>query len=203
VVHGKRSLIGRMPGDDWQKFANLRALYGYMWTHPGKKLLFMGGEFGQWREWNHDQSLDWHLLEHAPHQGLRHWVQDLNRIYRQEPALYQRDFSNDGFEWVDVHDWESSIVSYLRKGSDPNNTILVVCNFTPVPRANYRVGVPHGGYWRELLNSDAPLYGGSGQGNLGGVEAVPVGAHGRYHSLTLQLPPLSVLVFKSTNPQSP
>jgi 1,4-alpha-glucan branching enzyme len=203
VVHGKRSLIGRMPGDDWQKFANLRALYGYMWTHPGKKLLFMGGEFGQWREWNHDQSLDWHLLEHAPHQGLRHWVQDLNRIYRQEPALYQRDFSNDGFEWVDVHDWESSIVSYLRKGSDPNDAILVVCNFTPVPRANYRVGIPHGGFWRELLNSDAPLYGGSGQGNLGGVEAVPVGAHGRYHSLTLQLPPLSVLVFKSTNPQSP
>ncbi len=203
VVHGKRSLIGRMPGDDWQKFANLRSLYGYMWTHPGKKLLFMGGEFGQWREWNHDQSLDWHLLEHAPHQGLRHWVQDLNRIYRQEPALYQRDFSNDGFEWVDVHDWESSIVSYLRKGSDPNDAILVVCNFTPVPRANYRVGVPHGGYWRELLNSDAPHYGGSGQGNLGGVDATPVGAHGRYHSLTLLLPPLSVLVFKSTNPQSP
>jgi len=203
VVHGKRSLIGRMPGDDWQKFANLRALYGYMWTHPGKKLLFMGGEFGQWHEWNHDQSLDWHLLDQAPHQGLRRWVQDLNQVYRQEPALYQNDFTNDGFEWVDMHDWESSIVSYLRKGDDPMNTILVVCNFTPVPRANYRVGVPHGGYWHERLNSDAPLYGGSGQGNLGGVEAVPVGAHGRFHSLTLQLPPLSVMVFKSGNPQSP
>jgi len=197
VVHGKRSLIGRMPGDDWQKFANLRSLYGYMWTHPGKKLLFMGGEFGQWNEWNHDQSLDWHLLELAPHQGLFRWIQDLNRIYRSEPALHQRDFTNDGFEWVDLHDWESSIVSYLRFAADRNDCVLVVCNFTPVPRANYRVGVPHGGYWREILNSDAALYGGSGQGNFGGVESSPTGAHGRYHSLTLQLPPLSVLVLKS------
>ena len=197
VVHGKGSLIGKMPGDDWQKFANLRALFGYMWTHPGKKLLFMGGEFGQWREWNHDVSLDWHLLEHAPHQGLLRWMQDLNRVYRNEPALYERDFSNDGFEWVDLHDWEASVVSYLRFAADRRECVLVVCNFTPVPRANYRVGVPHGGWWRELLNSDAPLYGGSGQGNLGGIEAAPTGAHGRLHSLNLQLPPLSVLVFKS------
>jgi 1,4-alpha-glucan branching enzyme len=168
-----------------------------MWTHPGKKLLFMGGEFGQWSEWNHDQSLDWHLLGHAPHQGLRRWVQDLNRVYRREPALHQRDFSNDGFEWVDLYDWESSIVSYLRFGADRRDCVLVVCNFTPVPRAGYRVGVPHGGWWRELLNSDASLYGGSGQGNLGGVEAGPAGAHGRDHSLSLQLPPLSVLVLRS------
>jgi len=196
VVHGKGSLIGRMPGDDWQKFANLRALFGYMWTHPGKKLLFMGGEFGQWREWNHDVSLDWHLLDHASHQGLHRWMQDLNRAYRSEPALYERDFANEGFEWVDLHDWESSIVSYLRFATDRHDCVLVVCNFTPVPRANYRVGVPHGGYWREILNSDAALYGGSGQGNLGGVEAGPTGAHGRYHSLTLQLPPLSIMVFK-------
>jgi len=197
VVHGKGSLLGRMPGDDWQKFANLRALYGYMWTHPGKKLLFMGGEFGQWQEWNHDRSLDWHLLEYAPHQGLRHWIGDLNRVYRENPALYQRDFSNDGFEWVDVHDWKSSIVSYLRYAADRRDNALVVCNFTPVPRAHYRVGVPQGGYWRELLNSDAPFYGGSGQGNFGGVEAQPVAAHGRPHSLVLHLPPLSVLILRA------
>ena len=196
VVHGKRSLIGRMPGDDWQKFANLRALYGYMWTHPGKKLMFMGGEFGQWREWDHDRSLDWHLLQHAPHQGLHAWVKDLNQVYRHEPALFQRDFSNDGFEWVDVHDAGSSIVSYLRYAANRSECVLVVCNLTPVPRANYRIGVPYPGYWREVLNSDAAVYGGSGQGNLGGVEATPVGAHGRYYSLDLQLPPLSVMLFK-------
>lgn len=196
VVHGKGSLLGRMPGDDWQKFANLRALYGYMWTHPGKKLLFMGGEFGQWNEWSHERSLDWHLLQHAPHRGLQRWIADLNRVYRNEPALYQRDFSNDGFEWVDVHDWESSIVSYLRYANDRRDCVLVVCNLTPVPRTDYRVGVPHGGFWRELLNSDASHYGGSGQGNLGGAEAVPVRTHGRAQSLRLQLPPLSVLVFK-------
>jgi len=196
VVHGKGSLLGKMPGDDWQKFANLRALYGYMWTHPGKKLLFMGGEFGQWNEWYHETSLDWHLLQYDPHQGLHRWVRDLNRVYRSEPALHQRDFSNDGFEWVDLYDWESSVVSYLRYGADRRDCLLVVCNFTPVPRAGYRVGVPHGGWWRELLNSDASLYGGSGQGNLGGVEAVNIGQHGRPHSLLLQLPPLSVLVLK-------
>jgi 1,4-alpha-glucan branching enzyme len=197
VVHGKGSLLGRMPGDDWQKFANLRALYGYMWTHPGKKLLFMGGEFGQWREWNHDQSLDWHLLEYAPHQGLRRWVRDLNRLLRSEGALHERDFSQDGFEWVDVHDRDASILGYLRKGRNPADTLLVVCNFTPVPRTGYRIGVPQGGRWQELLNSDAAVYGGSGQGNLGGVEAAPVGAHGRGDSLTLTLPPLGVLVLRA------
>lgn len=199
VVHGKGSLLGRMPGDAWQKFANLRALYGYMWTHPGKKLLFMGGEFGQWNEWSHEQSLDWHLLLHATHRGLQRWIADLNRVYRGEQALFERDFSNDGFEWVDVHDWESSIVSYLRFANDRRDCVLVVCNLTPVPRSDYRVGVPFRGYWRELLNSDASEYGGSGQGNLGGVDAGPEPAHGRTHSLRLQLPPLSVLVFKPSH----
>jgi len=196
VVHGKGSLIGKMPGDDWQKFANLRILFGYMWTHPGKKLLFMGGEFGQWREWNHDSSLDWHLLEHAPHQGLRRWLQDLNHLYRESPALFERDFSQDGFEWVDVHDWQSSVISFLRHDADHGRPLLIVCNFTPVVRHNYRVGVPVGGWWKERLNSDAPLYGGSGQGNAGGVDASPVAAQGRFHSLNLLLPPLSILVFE-------
>jgi len=201
VVHGKGSLLAKMPGDGWQKFANLRALFGYMWTHPGKKLLFMGCEFGQWNEWYHETSLDWHLLQYPSHQGLHRFVRDLNHLYRSEPALYELDFSNDGFEWVDLHNWETSTVSYLRKGRDSGEVILVVCNLTPVPRHNYRVGVPRGGYWRELLNSDAAIYGGSGMGNLGGAESVPVGAHGHFHSLTITLPPLSVLCFKA--PASP
>jgi 1,4-alpha-glucan branching enzyme len=196
VVHGKGSLVGKMPGDDWQKFANLRTLFGYQWTHPGKKLLFMGGEFGQWREWNHDDSLDWHLLQFPLHQGVRRFVQDLNRLYRSEPALHRRDFSIDGFAWVDLHDWEASIVSYLRRDPDSGEMLLVVCNFTPVVRHNYRVGVPHGGYWAEVLNSDASLYGGSGQGNLGGRDAAPVATHGHFHSLCLTLPPLAILCFK-------
>ncbi|HSD97379.1 MAG TPA: 1,4-alpha-glucan branching protein GlgB [Sulfuricaulis sp.] len=201
VVHGKGSLLGKMPGDNWQKFANLRLLFGYMYGHPGKKLLFMGGEFGQWREWNHDQSLDWHLLEHAPHQGIQRWMQDLNHLYRVEPALYTRDFDMSGFEWADLHDWEHSIISFCRKSANPDDIILVVCNFTPVPQANYRVGVSRGGFWSEVLNSDAVTYGGSGQGNLGGVEAAPVPAHGRYYSLLLTLPPLGVIYFKA--PRAP
>jgi 1,4-alpha-glucan branching enzyme len=201
VVHGKGSLLGKMPGDNWQKFANLRLLFGYMYGHPGKKLLFMGGEFGQWREWNHDQSLDWHLLEHAPHQGIQRWMQDLNHLYRAEPALFTRDFDMGGFEWADLHDWEHSIISFYRKGANPDDIILVVCNFTPVPQANYRVGVSRGGFWSEVLNSDAVTYGGSGQGNLGGVEAAPVPAHGRYYSLLLTLPPLGVIYLKA--PRAP
>ena len=197
VVYGKGSLFGRMPGDEWQKFANLRLLFGYMFGHPGKKLLFMGGEFGQRNEWNHDQSLDWHLLEQAPHQGLQRWMQDLNRLYRNEPALHARDFDMSGFEWADLHDWEHSIISFYRKGEGPDDVLLVACNFTPVVRANYRVGVPRGGFWREVLNSDAAIYGGSGQGNLGGIEAAPVPAHGRYHSLSLTLPPLGVIFLKA------
>ena len=195
VVHGKGSLLAKMPGDSWQKLANLRALFAYMWTHPGKKLLFMGSEFGQWNEWYHETSLDWHLLQEAPHQGLQRFVKDLNHIYRSEAALHELEFHNDGFQWVDMHDGEASIVSFLRKGKDARDQMLVVCNLTPVPRANYRVGVPHAGYWQERLNSDAEIYGGSGQGNLGGAESTPLAAHGHYHSLNLTLPPLAVLCF--------
>ena len=193
VVHGKGSLIGKMPGDDWQKFANLRLLFGYMFTHPGKKLLFMGGEFGQWREWAHEESLDWHLLEYGPHQGLQQWVRDLNRFYREEPALYELDFERNGFEWIDFRDWENSLISFIRRGRSTKGLLLVVCNFTPAPRHSYRVGVPVDGFWRVALNSDAKEYGGSGQGNFGGLEADPIPFHGRPYSLSLTLPPLSII----------
>ncbi len=197
VVHGKGSLIGRMPGDDWQKFANLRALLGYMFGHPGKKLLFMGGEFGQWREWNHDASLDWHLLGYPPHQGIQKWVRDLNHLYRSQPALYEQDFDRAGFQWVDCNDWENSTLSFLRWSRTTDEVVLVVCNLTPVVRSAYRIGVPRAGCWRELLNSDGDDYGGSGQGNLGSVQAATVEAHGRPYSLRLTLPPLSTLFLKS------
>jgi 1,4-alpha-glucan branching enzyme len=196
VVHGKGTLLGRMPGDDWQKFASLRALYGYMWAHPGKKLLFMGGEFGQWREWDHDRSLDWHLLEHDRHRGLKSWVRDLNHCYRREPALHARDFSWSGFEWIDCHDADESTLSFLRMGPAESDLMLVACNFTPIPRHGYRIGVPRPGRWREVLNSDAVIYGGSGRGNLGGVGADTVPEHGRPQSLALTLPPLAVLYLK-------
>ncbi len=197
VVYGKYSILGRMPGDNWQKFANLRLLYGYMWTHPGKKLLFMGGEIGQWNEWNHDKSLDWHLLDYPMHRGVSHWLGDLNRIMRERPALHARDFEHEGFEWIDGSDSEQSVISYLRRGQH-GEMLAIVCNFTPVPRQNYRIGVPYGGTWRELLNSDAPLYGGSGQGNSGFVESAPIPCHGRYHSLNLTVPPLGVLILEPT-----
>ncbi len=196
VVHGKGSLMGKMPGDDWQKFANMRLLMGYLYTHPGKKLFFMGGEVGQWREWNHDGSVEWRLLDHGPHQGLRRWVQHLNIAYRGERALHELDFDAAGFEWADFTDSDNSVISFFRKGRGGGDAVLVVCNFTPVPRSNYRIGVPRGGFWKELLNSDAPEYGGSGQGNFGGVESVPAPFHGKYHSLSLTLPPLGMVVFK-------
>jgi 1,4-alpha-glucan branching enzyme len=196
VVHGKGSLLGKMPGDDWQKFANLRLLFGYMYTHPGKKVLFMGGEFGQWREWQHEDSLDWHLLQYSPHRGLSNWFKDVNHLYKNQRALHELDVSSLGFEWIDCGDWENSVISYLRLGRSREDTILVVANFTPVPRLNYRVGVPAGGLWTEILNSDAQDYGGSGQGNLGGAEASPVPSHGRYHSLVLTLPPLGIIALK-------
>jgi 1,4-alpha-glucan branching enzyme len=196
VVYGKGSLINKMPGDSWRQFANLRLLYGYMWGHPGKKLLFMGCEFGQRSEWAHEGSLEWHLLRHPEHEGLRRWVSDLNRLYRTEPALYQLDFDQSGFQWVDCNDNEQSVLTFLRLPR-VGAPVLVVCNFTPVPRTNYIVGVPKGGYWREIANSDATLYGGSGMGNFGGVEAAPVAVHGRFHSLALTLPPLAILMFKS------
>jgi 1,4-alpha-glucan branching enzyme len=193
VVHGKGSLIGRMPGDEWQQFAGLRLLYGYMWTHPGKKLLFMGGEFAQRREWHHDESLEWHVLQHPLHEGVQHWVRDLNRLYRRVPALHELDFSEEGFAWVDCADAGISAISYLRMGAS-GPPVLVACNFTPVPRADYRLGVPAAGHWRECLNSDATDYGGSGQGNLGGVPAEDIAAHGHAHSLRVRLPPLAVVV---------
>ncbi|MBL8483976.1 MAG: 1,4-alpha-glucan branching protein GlgB [Rhodocyclaceae bacterium] len=196
VVHGKASLLGKMPGDEWQRFANLRLLYGYQWAHPGKKLLFMGGEFGQRREWQHDESLEWNLLQYPLHAGLQRWVEDLNRCYRAHAALYQRDFDAGGFEWIDCSDHHNSVLAWLRRGHDADDVVVVVCNFTPVPRHNYAVGVPRGGWWAEIANSDAALYGGSGQGNLGGIEAAPVPSHGHYHSLHLSLPPLAVLMFK-------
>jgi 1,4-alpha-glucan branching enzyme len=196
VVHGKGSHLGRMPGDDWQKFANLRLLFGYMYAQPAKKLLFMGGEFGQWHEWNHDVSLDWNLLQYPPHAGLQRWVRDLNTLYRGEPALHVYDCESRGFEWVDCCDTEAGVLSLLRKGRKSEETLLVVCNFTPVPRHNYRVGVSEGGRWNELLNSDAPVYGGSGQGNFGGLDAAPVSCHGRDYLLTITVPPLGMVVFK-------
>ena len=197
VVYGKGSLLNKMPGDDWQKFANLRLLLGYMYAHPGKKLLFMGDEFGQRREWNHDDSLDWHLLQVPQHQGVQQWLKHLHILYRGEPALHELDVEPGGFEWVDCADWEKSIISFLRIGKTAGDYLLVVCNFTPVMRYDYRVGVPAGGYWKEVLNSDAGEYGGSGHGNLGGINAMPVPYHGRYHSFPLIVPPLGIIFFKN------
>jgi 1,4-alpha-glucan branching enzyme len=196
VTHGKGSLIGKMHGDEWQQFANLRLLFGYMWGHPGKKLLFMGGEFGQRREWQHDESLEWHVLQYPLHAGVQQWVRDLNRFYRASPALYELDFSADGFQWVDCNDSEASVLAFLRKDRAGSAPVLVVCNFTPVPRNNYRLGVPRPGRWLECLNSDAHIYGGSGQGNLGGLETAPLPAHGHFQSLSLTLPPLGALFLK-------
>jgi 1,4-alpha-glucan branching enzyme len=193
VVHGKGSLVGKMHGDEWQKFANLRLLLGYMWGHVGKKLLFMGGEFGQKREWTHEDSLEWYVLQYPLHDGVRKWVRDVNAFYRSTPALHRKDFTFEGFEWIDCNDTESSTLAWLRKGSSADEMVLVVCNFTPVPRDNFRVGVPRGGQWLERLNSDARDYGGGGIGNFGIVEAAPLPSHGRHHSLTLRVPPLGVL----------
>ncbi len=194
VVHGKGSLLSKMPGDEWQKLANLRLLYGYMYGMSGKKLLFMGGELAQWREWDHESSLDWHLLDYASHRGVQRWVRDLNRVYRAEPALHELDCDPQGFQWVEPNDAQSSVLAFLRWGR--KDCVLVVCNFTPVVRHGYRVGVPRPGFWKELLNSDAHEYGGSGVGNLGGVEAQPLPAHGFPYSLPLTLPPLGVLFLK-------
>lgn len=197
VVHGKKSLLDKMPGDDWQRFANLRALYGYMYGHPGKTMLFMGGEFGQWWEWNHDDSLQWHLCQDKPHLGLQQYVRDLNWLYRSEPALYEVDYDWAGFQWIDISDTENSIISFIRKAKDPTNHVVSVCNFTPIARYGYRIGVPMLGWYRELLNSDSELYGGSNLGNGGGVMAEPIAAHGLPNSVVLTLPPLSVLYFKT------
>jgi 1,4-alpha-glucan branching enzyme len=201
VAHGKGSLLGKMPGDDWQKRANLRLLLGYMYTQPGKKLLFMGGELGQVAEWNHDSSVEWHLLERDAHRGVQRWVRDLNTWYRGEPGLHELDCDPAGFAWIDCNDAVQSALAYLRRGKSPAELLVIGCNFTPVPRHNYRIGVQHEGYWQEILNSDAPLYGGSGQGNLGGVATSPVSWHGHPQSINVTLPPLGIVVFKLGTPQ--
>jgi 1,4-alpha-glucan branching enzyme len=200
VVHGKGSLISKMPGDDWQKAANLRLLLSYMYAQPGKKLLFMGGEFGQWKEWDHESSLSWEALEHGFHRRLQACTRDLNRLYASEPALHELDTDPAGFEWIDAGDSAASVLSFMRKGSSTDDLVLVVCNFTPVVRENYRVGVPRTGPWREVLNSDAADYGGSGAGNMGRVQAMPVPYHGRPYSVNLTLPPLAAVFFKSEGP---
>jgi 1,4-alpha-glucan branching enzyme len=197
VVHGKASLLSKMPGDDWQKFAALRLLYGYMYAQPGKKLLFMGGEIGQWQEWNHDTSLDWHLLQYDSHRGLQRWVEDLNRLYASEPALHELDYNPSGFAWVDCNSSDDSVLSFLRSGHTTGTILLAVCNFTPVVRYEYHLGVPRGGRWQEVLNGDAREYGGSGVGNEGGVEATDLPSHGRPYSLFLTLPPLALVLLRS------
>lgn len=196
VVYGKGSLLTKMSGDDWQKFANLRLLYGYMYAHPGKKLLFMGGEIAQRDEWYHEKSLDWHLLEYESHRAIQRWVKDLNNIYRNELALHELDCEPSGFEWIDFNDSIHSVISFLRKGKNSKNIILVVCNFTPVPRFNYILGVPENGYWKEILNSDSEVYGGSNHGNIGGVEASMTPSHGRPYSISVTVPPLGLIFFK-------
>jgi 1,4-alpha-glucan branching enzyme len=194
VVHGKGSLLGKMPGDRWQRFANLRAYYGFMWGHPGKKLLFMGGEIAQEREWNHDTSLDWHLLDDPYHEGVRLLIRDLNRVYRDLPALHQRDTEAAGFQWLVSDDAENSVIAWARLGENPDEVAIVVSNFTPVPRVGYRIGVPQPGFYQEIMNTDATLYGGSNVGNLGGVEAEDTESHGQPCSLKLSLPPLATII---------
>src|SRR5438132_6985563 len=195
VVHGKGSLLGKMPGDVWQKFANLRMFYAWMYAHPGKKLLFQGGEFGQWSEWNHDQSLDWHLTGSPFHDGLRRFVQHLNWLYKNEPALWELDDSYEGFEWIDFHDADNSVVAFMRKARD-GSAIAFAVNATPVVREAYRIGVWGEGFYEEILNSDAQTYAGSNAGNYGGVWADPIGWQGKSHSIAVRLPPLAVVGFK-------
>jgi 1,4-alpha-glucan branching enzyme len=197
MVYGKRSMLDKMPGDEWQKFAGLRLLYGYHYGHPGKKLLFMGGEFGQRREWNHDTALDWDLAHQPLHGGLRRWVRDLNRLYRTAPSLYERDSEPSSFEWIDCNDNQRSVISFIRRGSREDDILLFVANFTPVPRLDESIGVPTGGRWIEVLNSDAADYGGSGVGNSGGLIADERSHHGRPCHLRMAVPPLGLVVFQS------
>ncbi len=197
VVHGKRSLLSQMPGDYWQQFANLRLLYGYQYTSPGKKLLFMGCEIGQWHEWDHRGEIDWALLGHEHHEGIRRLVQDLNLVYRREPALHQGDMSSDGFRWISCDDWQNSVYVFVRQTTNQDEQVLVLLNFTPQPRNNYRVGVPKAGFYTEILNTDSGVYGGSNVGNAGGVYSEPIAAHGHPQSLNLTLPPLGMLILKA------
>jgi 1,4-alpha-glucan branching enzyme len=194
VVHGKGSLLGKMPGDRWQRFANLRAYYGFMWGHPGKKLLFMGGEFAQEREWNHDLSLDWHLLADPFHEGMQRLLRDLNRTYCDTPTLHEKDCEASGFQWLVSDDADNSVIAWARFGDDPGRVTLVISNFTPVPREGYHLGVPLPGHYREIVNTDAAIYGGSNVGNMGAVTAVEEEAHGRQHSIFVTLPPLATII---------
>jgi 1,4-alpha-glucan branching enzyme len=196
VVHGKASMLSKLPGDAWQKHATLRTLYGFMYGHPGKKLLFMGGEIGQWREWNHDTSLDWDLLDEPLHAQLRRFVQDLNHLYRSEPALYEVDFDPAGFRWIDCNDNENSVFSLVRYARDAKDFLILVVNYTPVARSGYRIGVPEAGDYAEVLNSDASVYGGGNVGNAGRVTSEAVAAHGFEQSLSLTVPPLGCLFLK-------
>jgi 1,4-alpha-glucan branching enzyme len=196
VVHGKRAMLDKMPGDVWQKHATLRTLYGFMYGHPGKKLLFMGSEFGQWREWRYDESLDWHLLDDDLHAALRRYVQTLNWHYRTERSLHEIDFDPSGFRWIDCNDNENSVVSFARFARDRRDFVVMAFNFTPVPRLEYRIGVPEPGYYAELLNSDSSIFGGSNMGNGGGVGSEPIPAHGFDHSIRLVVPPLGCLLLK-------
>ena len=201
VVHGKGSLINKMPGDEWQKFANLRMFFAWMYGHPGKKLLFMGGELGQWREWNHDRALDWDLTNLPKHDGLRRLVQHLNYVYRSEPALWDMDDSHEGFEWIDFHDSDNSVVAFLRRSREGELLIFAV-NATPIVRYNYRLGVPNDGFYREIINTDGETYGGSNVGNLGGLQTESVEWQGRTHSIIVNLPPLAVVAFKREAPST-
>ncbi|MBI2059508.1 MAG: 1,4-alpha-glucan branching protein GlgB [Nitrospirae bacterium] len=201
VTHGKGSLLGKMPGDDWQKFANLRLLLAWQFAQPGKKLLFMGGEIGQRSEWNHDGSIEWPLLQHAPHAGIGKWVRDLNRIYVTSPALHALDCDPAGFEWIECNDASSSVLAFLRRSADPGETVLAAFNFTPVVRTSFRVGVPFEGAWQETLNSDSTLYGGSGHGNMGQVTAMALPSHGRPFSVVLALPPLAAIFLSAPVPE--
>jgi 1,4-alpha-glucan branching enzyme len=198
-VHGKGSLLDQMPGDHWQKFANLRLLYAMMWCHPGKKLLFMGSEFGQWQEWNFDESLQWHLLQWDSHRGVSRAVADLNQLLQHEAALHTVDFDGSGFEWIDCHNWQESVLAFVRRGREPNEFVVVVCNFTPVPRPGYRLGVPAAGSYAEKFNSDAARYGGSDVVNLLPLASQPVPHHGREHSIVLTVPPLAAVVLGPAN----
>jgi 1,4-alpha-glucan branching enzyme len=207
VVHGKGSLLNKMPGDYWQKVANLRMLFGYMYAQPGKKLVFMGGDIAQWSEWKHDYSLDWHLVEDGPfahfHRGMQNWLTDLNTVYKREGALHELDCSSQGFEWIDANDAEQSVLTFLRKGTSTNTLVVAAFNMTPVPRQGYHIGVPRGGYWHEVLNSDSERYGGSNVGNSGGVEALALQTHGRPYCLPATLPPLGAVFFISEQPHLP
>jgi 1,4-alpha-glucan branching enzyme len=196
VVHGKKSLLAQMPGDLWQRFANLRLLYSYMWTHPGKKLLYMGSDFGQWNEWNHDAELQWDLLQWESHSGIKKMVADANALLNREPSLYEVDFDKSGFEWIECNARQDSLLAYIRKAKDPNDFLLVVHNFTPVVRENYPIGVPRGGWYQEVFNSDSKYYGGSNLGNFPGRMAEEPGWHFRPFQVKLTIPPLATVVLK-------